>query len=236
MIFVGLLIAMVAMCSYGCEYEAAHRKLFYFIEQSNITFSDENRTRHVDEMAAFIEAHRFIKEDKDTVQVEIYDAYITNDTFATTVIEVKPRKLLDLNSSYHTIYPSCQPKPKPFTSLAYACDLVTCDHHVVRALCKAGADPNFKNLYGLYPATCCLKGMIRFYTPYDENDPFNTHPYFNNQLNKFGILYDHVYGGDDDGNRRLLLDTDIKQLLTKDIKNWLRDLLKKCIYPSKSAQ
>jgi hypothetical protein len=229
MVIAGLLMAMVAMCSYGCEYEALHKKLFYFIEQSNVTFSDEDRERHAKEMSAFIEAHRFIKEDRDTVKVEIYDTYIINDTVVTTVIEVKPRTLLSLNSSYHTIYPSSSLESKPLTMLAYACDLVTCDYRIVETLCKAGADPNFKNSAGLYPATCCLRGMIRFYTTYDENNPFNTHPYFDNQMIKFGILYnhcDHVDGGS------LFLDVDIKQHLTKDIKKRLCDLLRKCTYPS----
>jgi hypothetical protein len=237
MLTAGLLVAMIATCSYGCEYEMAYKKLFYFIEQSNVTFSDEDRTRHAEEMAAFIEEHRFIKEDRIKTN-EAYGPGIADasESVVATVCEVKPRKLLELNSSYHTIYPSSLLNPKLLTTLAYACSLVTCDHRIVEALCKAGADPNFKNSYGLYPATCCLKGMIRFYTPYDDNKPFNTHPYFDNQVIKFGILYDHVHDFNGDGNKILFLDDDIKQLLTEDIKYRQRDLLGKCTYPSKPVQ
>jgi hypothetical protein len=226
MIFVTLLAAMIATYCYGCEYEAAHKRLFGFVEQSNVTFSDVDRARHASEMAAFIEAHRFIKE--DIVKVDRVDYIWVEKDGEIGVSEVKPRRLLELNSSYYTIYPSYPPKPKPLTTLAYACDLVTCDHRIVRALCKARADPNFKNLDGLYPATVCLQSLIRLYTTYDENNPVDTHPYFDNQMAKFGILYDHV----PEATKYLFLDEDIKQLLTEDTRKHLCDLLEKCIYPS----
>jgi hypothetical protein len=227
MIFVTLLVAIIATYCYGCEYEAAHKKLFYFVEQSNVTLSGEVRARHAEEMTAFIEAHRFIKE--DIVKVDRVDYIWVEKDGEIGVSEVKPRRLLELNSSYYTIYPSYPPKPKPLTTLAYACDLVTCDHRVVETLCKAGADPNFKNLAGLYPATCCLRGLIRFYETKDENKPF-----VDNQLKKFKILqtfeilYDHGHGGD----RSLFLDDDIKQFLTEDTEKGLGDLLWKCTYSS----
>lgn len=142
---------------------------------------------------------------------------------------------LSLNSGYYVHY--IQLHREPFTLLAYACYSVTCDHRIVFELCSAGADPNHKYEYGLYPATYVFKSLIRLYPTRDER----AH-YVKNQVQKLSILNDTIQldsfvtidaddNSQNDEDVHLAVDRCVIKLITPEIKVWLKQLLEHPVAP-----
>lgn len=218
-----------AQQSYGCQADKLYQTLFYKISHNCITSSEETLKTQLNELGYFLDkhVHAWVERQNDIL------------------ICGKQHGKIAANSSYHVI----KAGDESLTLLAYACDLVTCDYRVVELLCKAGADPNFKNQFGLYPASCCLKGLIRLYHRY-HNDTVPV----DNQLRKLAILYRAAVAAAQDafvlvsdnenspplkrvhpagdihttvvnahGEIKLSVDHKIKALLTRDIQKWFRD-------------